>query len=69
MGDFLTDLGLEINTQGLEDLIVGLFQWIIKFDVRDINVDYLSQLLTMVAPVWNPIWAAVNEFLGKYFGF
>ncbi len=69
MGDFFQDLGYEINAAALENFIVYFFEWITKFDVRTINVDYLSQLLTTFSPIWNPIWAAINQFLGEHFGF
>ena len=69
LGQFFTELGYEVDTKTLEDLIVGLFQWIITFDPKTINVEYLSQLLTTFAPIWNPIWALVNQFLGEKFGF
>ena len=70
--DFWNDLMLEFGgngTQGLEDLIVTFFQWIINFDVRTINVEYISQLLTTFSPIWNPIWVAISNFLTENFGF
>jgi hypothetical protein len=69
MGSIFSDLGYEVDTKALEDLIVGFFQWIITFDPKTINVEYLSQLLTTFAPIWNPIWKAIGEFLGTEFGF
>ena len=70
--DFWNDMMLEFGgngTQGLEDLIVTFFQWIINFDVRLINVEYISQLLTTFSPIWNPIWKAISEYLTANFGF
>ena len=28
-----------------------------------------GDFLTLIAPVWNPVWAAVNEILNLFFGF
>lgn len=59
-----------VDTTGLEELIISLFKWIIEFDIKTIKIDeYVPQLLTMFAPIWNPIWAYVNQLLNEYFGF
>ena len=57
------------DTSGLRELIIMLFRWIRDFDVKTINTEYIQQLLTTFAPIWNPIWALVNQFLGEKFGF
>ena len=58
-----------VDTSGLQELIITLFSWIHDFDVKDIKTEYIQQLLTTFAPVWNPIWAQIGEILEKYLGF
>ena len=58
-----------VDTSGLQELIIMLFRWIRDFDVKTINTEYIQQHLTTFAPIWNPIWALVNQFLGEKFGF
>lgn len=29
----------------------------------------LGDILTAIAPAWNPFWASINEFLSMIFGF
>ena len=60
---------MNIDTTGLQDLIVAFFEMIVNIDVKSLNFDYISTLLTFFAPIWNPIWAAVNEWLYANFGF
>ncbi|MBR5561706.1 MAG: hypothetical protein IKW12_00995 [Clostridia bacterium] len=67
--EFLGTLLGDLDTTGAQDLILALFKYLSEFDIKEINFDYLGQLLTMVAPVWNPIWAAVNQWLENWFGF
>ncbi|MBQ2973942.1 MAG: hypothetical protein IJE19_06280 [Clostridia bacterium] len=67
--DFLGTLLGEIDTSGAQELILAFFKYLSEFDIKEINFDYLGQLLTLIAPIWNPIWAMVNEWLGDVFGF
>ncbi len=67
--DFLGTLLGEIDTSGAQELILAFFKYLSEFDIKEINFDYLGNVLTMIAPVWNPIWAMVNEWLGEWFGF
>lgn len=60
---------MNIDTTGLQDLIVAFFELIVNIDVKALNFDYIATLLTFFAPIWNPIWAAVNEWLYANFGF
>lgn len=59
---------MELNTAGFEDLIITFLEGILSLDLKEMDLDYLGELLTMFAPIWNPIWAAVNDFLGDYIG-
>lgn len=67
--EFLGTLLGDIDTTGAQDLILALFKYLSEFDIKEINFDYLGTILTYIAPVWNPIWAYVNELLGEWFGF
>ncbi len=67
--EFLGTLLGEIDTSGAQELILAFFKYLSEFDIKEINFDYLGQVLTLIAPVWNPIWAMVNEWLGEWFGF
>ena len=58
-----------MDVTGFAELMTTILEGIANIDLRTINFDYLGSLLDIVAPVWNPIWAAVNEFLNEYFGF
>lgn len=59
---------LAVNTEGMEELIFTMFEGILSIDLKELNLDYLGELLTVFAPVWNPIWAAINEWLGSFIG-
>lgn len=63
--DFLAN----IDTTGIQNLILSFFKFLSEFDIKELDFDYLGSLLTVIAPVWNPIWAAVNEWLYETFGF
>lgn len=65
MSEFLSN----IDTAGIEELIYTIAEGIANFDIKTLDLDFLGELLTLVAPIWNPIWAMVNEFLAVYFGF
>ena len=58
----------EVSTTGMEDLIDTFFEGILQLNLKDMDLDYLGQLLTLVAPIWNPIWAAINEWLYAFMG-
>lgn len=56
-----------MDITGLADLITTIVEGIANLDLRTINFDYLGELLDLVAPIWNPIWAYVTEFLMDIF--
>lgn len=58
----------EVSTTGMEDLIYTFFEGILQLNLKDMDFDYLGELLTLVAPVWNPIWTAINEWLYTFLG-
>ena len=60
---------MSIDTTGIQELLLTILKAIATFDIKTVDLDFLGALLTMIAPVWNPIWEAVNEFLYEYFGF
>ncbi len=60
---------MSVDTTGLEELILTILNAIATFDIKTLNFDYLGAILTAIAPVWNPIWAAINDFLHENFGF
>lgn len=60
---------MNIDTTGLQELIFSLFEMIANLDLKTLNFDYLATALTFFAPVWNPIWAAVSQWLEANFGF
>ncbi len=63
------DIFANIDTTGIQNLILAFFKFLSEFDIKELDFDYLGSLLTVIAPIWNPIWAAVNEFLEEWFGF
>ena len=46
-----------------------MFEMIANLDLKALNLDYIASLLTFFAPVLNPIWQAVNQWLEANFGF
>lgn len=54
---------MQLETQGLEDLILTFFKFIAEFDFKSVNFDALAVLLTKFAPLWNPIWVWVTNLL------
>ena len=60
---------MEINTGGIQELILAMTDALANFDIKTLDLDFIAELLTAIAPIWNPIWAAVNEFLALYFNF
>ena len=60
---------MEINTAGIEDLIVTITEAISKIDLKAIEFESgLASLLTQFSDIWNPIWKAVTAFLEGSFG-
>ena len=59
---------LEVSTGGMEDLIYTFLEGILSLNLKEMDLDYLGELLTVFAPIWNPIWAAINEWLGAFIG-
>lgn len=62
--DFLAS----IDTTGIEELIMTIMTAIANLDLRSLNFEFLGELLTAVAPIWNPIWAAITDLLSEYIG-
>lgn len=52
---------------GISDLMTTILEGIANIDLRMINFDDLGKLLDIVAPIWNPIWVYVSEFLMDIF--
>ena len=42
---------------------------ILSFIIPDFIKSDIGHMFTVIAPVWNPIWAAINEALYMFFGF
>ena len=53
---------------GITELITTILEGIANFDMKTINFDYLGELLDLVAPIWNPIWTAINEWHYAFLG-
>lgn len=62
--DFLAS----IDTTGIEELIMTIMTAIANLDLKSLNFEFLGELLTAVAPIWNPIWAAITDLLSEYIG-
>lgn len=60
---------MEINTQGIQELILAAANALANLDLKTLELDWLAELLTKYSSIWNPIWAAVNVFLERWFGF
>lgn len=59
---------MNIDTTGIEELIITILTAISNLDLKALDLDFLGELLTKVAPIWNPIWAAITDMLGEYIG-
>lgn len=59
---------MDLNTTGFQDLIMTIMNAIVNFDLKQIDLDYLGELLDYAAPIWNPIWKTITELLGEYIG-
>ena len=59
---------MNIDTTGIEELIMTILTAIANLDLKSLDLDFLGELLTKVAPIWNPIWAAITELLSEYIG-
>lgn len=60
---------MEINTEGIQQLFLTFVNALANLDIKTLDFDWLAELLTKYSSIWNPIWAAVNVFLEKWFGF
>ena len=60
---------MNIDFTGLETLVYTFMEMLANFDIKTLDFDWIATLLTFFAPVWNPIWATVSEFLSEWFGF
>lgn len=55
---------------GLGQLFEYIATWFFTdFNIRTIDTTTIPALLDLVYPIWNPIWAIVNQYLGEWFGF
>ena len=59
----------QVDTEGLRNLITALMNLLFQLDIRVIDSETTAKLLTVFWPIWNPIWEAVNDWLGATFGF
>lgn len=59
---------MNLSTEGLQELIMTILTAIVNFDLKQIDLDYLGDLLTEFSWLWNPIWQAINEWLGENIG-
>lgn len=62
-------MNIEVDTTGLVELFDLILNGLKNFHISQVNGDYLTGLLSIVAPIWNPIWTVLTGLLSKYFGF
>lgn len=61
---------MNADFSGLGDLMVYFMNWLVNdFSVRTIDSTTIPALLDIIAPIWNPIWAAVGSWLEIRLGF
>lgn len=60
---------MDIDISGLQELILTVMKAISEINLKTIDLKFIETLLTIFAPLWNPIWAAVNAWLHNLFGF
>ncbi len=60
---------MDINTEGLEQLILGFTEFIANFDIKALNFEGMEALLDKFYPIINPFWNFVNDILYTLFGF
>ncbi|MCR5150175.1 MAG: hypothetical protein K6B52_02995 [Clostridiales bacterium] len=58
-------MNIDVDTSGLVELLDLILNGIKDFHISQIKGDYLTGLLTKIAPLWNPIWVWVTQLLGK----
>ncbi len=59
---------MNIDTTGIEELIMTIMTAISNLDLKSLDLDFLGEILTKIAPIWNPIWAAITDLLSEYIG-
>lgn len=67
--DFLTDLAQKFGTEFLEfaDKTGSTLDQIIPEPIADFAREIFGSFLTVISPVWNPLWSAFNELLEAMF--
>ena len=60
---------MNIDTTGLQELIFAFFEMIANLDLKALNLDFIPAIITFFAPILNPFWQAVNQWLEANFGF
>lgn len=60
---------MNIDIQGLKDLVLTILNAIANFDMKTLSFDSLAGLLTKYSAIWNPIWVAVTKVLEHFIGF
>lgn len=60
---------MDINTEGLEQLILTVTEFFANFDLKALNFEGMESLLDKFYPIINPFWSFVNDILYTLFGF
>lgn len=60
---------MNIDIQGLKDLVLTILNAIANFDMKTLSFDSLAELLTKYSAIWNPIWVAVTKVLERFIDF
>lgn len=60
---------MDISTEGLQQLILTFLDGLANLDLKSLDLDFIGDLLTKIAPIWNPIWEIITAWLEGNFGF
>ena len=75
MENFLLEIAnkLSVEMPELLEKTLGTIDTITPDPIADFFSEYVfshfGNLLTVIAPIWNPVWAEFNELLDLMFGF
>ena len=55
---------MELQIDGFLELIYTFLEGIVNLNIKEMDLDYLGQVLTVFGPFLNPIWDVLIELMG-----
>lgn len=62
-GDYIMSL-MDLKVDGFLELIYTFIEGIVNLNIKEMDLDYLGQVLTIFGPVLNPIWDILIALMG-----